>query len=103
VAINGSWRGGFPDLRHRPLLAGSCGNTRTDAAARYSWQQRLRGHVRGRLGGWRERPEAVALARQLHEQGMGYRAIRGELAKAGHVNERGRPFHHNSVRAMLGD
>jgi len=25
----------------------------------------------------------------------------GELAKAGHVNERGRPFHHKSVRAML--
>jgi len=22
-------------------------------------------------------------------------------AKAGHVNERGRPFHHKSVRAML--
>jgi hypothetical protein len=32
---------------------------------------------------------------------MSYRAISGELAKAGHLNERGRPFHHKSVRAML--
>jgi hypothetical protein len=48
-----------------------------------------------------ERPEAVALAKQLQKQGMGYRAIGAELAKAGHVNERGRPFHHKSARAML--
>jgi DNA invertase Pin-like site-specific DNA recombinase len=28
-------------------------------------------------------------------------AISGELADRGHVNERGRPFHHKSIRAML--
>jgi hypothetical protein len=39
--------------------------------------------------------------RQLHKQGMGHRAIGGELAAAGHLNERGRPFHHKSIRAML--
>ena len=44
----------------------------------------------------------MALANRLHKQGMGYRAIGAELAKAGHVNERGKPFHHKSVRAMLG-
>jgi hypothetical protein len=34
---------------------------------------------------------------------MTYRAIGAELAEAGHVNERCRPFHHKSVRAMLDD
>ena len=51
----------------------------------------------------RSAPQAVALARQLHKQGMGYRAIGAELERAGRVNERGRPFHHKSVRAMLDD
>jgi len=32
---------------------------------------------------------------------MGYRAISVELERAGHVNERGKPFHHKSIRAML--
>jgi hypothetical protein len=48
-----------------------------------------------------ERPEAVALATRLRKQGMGYRAISAKLERAGHVNERGKPFHHKSVRAML--
>ena len=59
------------------------------------------GKCEGRKSHAEERPEAVALAKQLHRQGMGYRAISGELAKAGHINERGKPFHHKSVRAML--
>jgi hypothetical protein len=61
------------------------------------------GKCEGRKSHAEERPEAVALARQLHNQGLGYRAIGAELAKAGHVNERGRSFHHKSVRAMLDD
>jgi len=32
---------------------------------------------------------------------MTYRAISAELEYAGHVNERGKPFHQKSVRAML--
>src|SRR5262249_51693624 len=48
------------------------------------------GKCEGRKSHAEERPEAVALAKQLHKQGMGYRAISGELAKAGHVNERGK-------------
>jgi hypothetical protein len=59
------------------------------------------GKCEGRKSHAEERPEAIVLARQLHKQGMGYRAISGELAKAGHVNERGKHFHHKSVRAML--
>ena len=59
------------------------------------------GKCEGRKSHPEERPEAVALARQLHKKGMGYRAISAELERAGHVNERGKPFHHKSVRAML--
>ena len=54
--------------------------------------------VRGRKSHAEERPEAVDLARRLRKQG---RAIGAELERAGHVNERGKPFHHKSVRAML--
>jgi len=50
------------------------------------------GKCEGRKSHAEERPEAVALANRLHKQGMGYRAIGAELAKAGHVNERGKPF-----------
>jgi DNA invertase Pin-like site-specific DNA recombinase len=59
------------------------------------------GKCEGRKSHAEERPEAVALARQLHKQGMTYRAIGAELERAGHVNERCKPFHHKSVRAML--
>lgn len=45
-------------------------------------------------------PEVVAMVKQLHKQGAGYRAIGAELGKAGDVNE-GRSFYHKSVRAML--
>jgi DNA invertase Pin-like site-specific DNA recombinase len=61
------------------------------------------GKCEGRKSHAEERPEAVALARQLHRKGMTYRAIGAEHERAGHVNERGGPFHHKSVRAMLGD
>ena len=55
----------------------------------------------GRKSHAEERPKVVDLVKRLHKQGMSYRAIGGELAKAGHVNERGRPFHHKSMRTML--
>jgi hypothetical protein len=61
------------------------------------------GKCEGRKSHAEERPEAVAIARQLQRQGMmGYRAIGAELASASYLNERGRAFHHKSVRAMLG-
>jgi DNA invertase Pin-like site-specific DNA recombinase len=59
------------------------------------------GKCEGRKSHAEERPEAVDLARRLDRQGMGYRAISAELERAGHVNERGKPFHHKSIRAML--
>jgi len=59
------------------------------------------GKCEGRKSHAEERPEAVDLAKRLHRQGMGYRAISAELESAGHVNERGKPFHHKSIRAML--
>ena len=55
----------------------------------------------GRKSHAEERPAVVDLVKRLHKQGMSYRAIGAELERAGHVNERGRPFHHKSVRAML--
>jgi hypothetical protein len=55
----------------------------------------------GRKSHAEARPEVVDLAKRLHKQGMTYRAIGAELEKADHVNERGRPFHHKSIRAML--
>jgi DNA invertase Pin-like site-specific DNA recombinase len=61
------------------------------------------GKCEGRKSHAEERPEVVDLVKRLHKQGMSYRAIGAELERAGHVNERGRPFHHKSVRAMLGD
>jgi len=48
-------------------------------------------------------PVTTAINRlmSLHKQGVTYWAIGAELEHAGHVNERGKPFHHKSVRAML--
>ena len=61
------------------------------------------GKCEGRKSHAEERPEVVDLVRRLHRDGMSYRAISVELAELGHLNERGKPFHHKSVRAMLGD
>ena len=49
----------------------------------------------------------VALAKALARKRRGGKrltlvAISAELAAQGHVNERGKPFHHKSVAAMLG-
>ena len=59
------------------------------------------GKCEGRKSHAEKRPAVVAIAKELHKQGMSYRAISGELASHGHVNERGKPFHHKSIRAML--
>src|SRR5262245_60477308 len=47
-------------------------------------------------------PAAVKLAKRLHRRGLSLRAISSDLAKVGHVNERGQPYSAQSVRAMLG-
>jgi DNA invertase Pin-like site-specific DNA recombinase len=63
--------------------------------------------VEGRKSHFEERPEVVALAKALARKRPGGKrltlvAISAELAAQGHVNERGKPFHHKSVASMLG-
>ena len=62
--------------------------------------------VEGRKSHLEERPDVVALARSLARKKpkggqLSLRAVAAELAAQGHVNERGKPFHHKSVAAML--
>jgi DNA invertase Pin-like site-specific DNA recombinase len=62
--------------------------------------------VEGRKSHAEERPEVVALAKALRRRRpkggrMSLQAISAELAARGHVNERGKPFHHKSIAAML--
>jgi hypothetical protein len=75
----------------------------TVAKQRLAPDRKRDGKCEGRKSHAEERPEAVALARQLHSRGRGYRPISTLLERAGHVNERGKPFLHKSVRAMLDD
>ena len=62
--------------------------------------------VEGRKSHLEERPDVVALAKALRRRKpkggqMSLRAIAAELAVQGFLNERGKPFHHKSVAAML--
>src|SRR5271155_5838626 len=47
------------------------------------------------------RPEAVALAEQLHAAGMSYRKISATLAEQGHVTSRGKPHVASAIQKML--
>jgi DNA invertase Pin-like site-specific DNA recombinase len=70
-------------------------------------RKRLTGaKVEGRKSHAEERPDVVALARTLARKQpkggqLSLRAISAELAAQGFLNERGQPFHHKSVAAML--
>jgi hypothetical protein len=62
--------------------------------------------VEGRKSHAEARPDVVALARTLGRKKpkggqLSLRAISAELEARGYFNERGRPFHHKSVAAML--
>ncbi len=64
------------------------------------------GKCEGRKSFAETRPDTVALARKLRRKKpkdghLRLRAIAGELATLGHLNERGRPFNPKSVAAML--
>jgi DNA invertase Pin-like site-specific DNA recombinase len=55
-------------------------------------------------GRWRydeARPDVVALARELHEQGLSYRKISAALAERGHVTGGGKPYVASAVQTML--
>jgi DNA invertase Pin-like site-specific DNA recombinase len=60
--------------------------------------------VEGRKNLAETHPAAVALARELarkRKQKLSLRAISAELAAAGHINERGKPFAAKSIASML--
>jgi DNA invertase Pin-like site-specific DNA recombinase len=55
-------------------------------------------------GRWRydeARPEVVAMARELHAQGMSYRKISAALAGRGYVTSKGKPYVASAVQTML--
>jgi DNA invertase Pin-like site-specific DNA recombinase len=63
--------------------------------------------VEGRKSHAEDRPEVVALAKSLARKKpkggqMSLRAISAELANQGYLNERGKPFHSQSIASMLG-
>lgn len=47
-------------------------------------------------------PETVALAEELHAQGVSYRKISTEMAARGHVTRTGKPHVASAVQKMLG-
>jgi DNA invertase Pin-like site-specific DNA recombinase len=59
----------------------------------------------GKLGGRKSyahaRPDTVALAMQLHSEGLSYRKIAAELAARGHVTGSGRPHVASAIQKML--
>jgi DNA invertase Pin-like site-specific DNA recombinase len=55
-------------------------------------------------GRWRydeARPEVVAMARELHRQGMSYRKISAALAERGYVTSKGKPYVASAIQTML--
>jgi DNA invertase Pin-like site-specific DNA recombinase len=77
------------------------------AAARHRKRKATGRKVEGRKSHAEERPDVVALARTLARKKpkggqLSLRAISAELAAQGFLNERGQPFHHKSIAAMLG-
>lgn len=65
----------------------------------------LTGKGSGRKSHLEQRPELIALAKKLHRKRKGerlsLRAISAELAKAGFLNQYGKPFAATSVAAMV--
>ena len=57
--------------------------------------------VEGRKSHQEKRPEAVALARELHRQRLSYRKIAAELFARGYGTKRGEPFSATSIKNML--
>lgn len=76
------------------------------AAARKR-KRELTGRCEGRKPLAETRPEVVAVAKRLRRKRpkagqMSLRAIAAELAKAGYVNENGKPYNPKSVLSMVG-
>ena len=65
-----------------------------------------RGKCEGRKPHVEIHPEAVAMAKRLHRASpkggrLSLRRISAELAAAGFLNERDRPYHPNSIKSMV--
>jgi DNA invertase Pin-like site-specific DNA recombinase len=77
------------------------------AAARRRKRMATGAKVEGRKSHMEARPDLVALAKSLARKKpkggrLSLRAISAELAAQGYLNERGKPFNHKSIAAMLG-
>ena len=59
------------------------------------------GKCEGRKGYAEGMPETVALAKELHAQGLSYRKISAELAAQGHVTRTGKAHVASAVQKML--
>jgi len=59
------------------------------------------GRCEGRRSYAEARPSVVALAKQLHEQGMSLRKISAELAARGMLTSKGKPYVATAVQSML--
>jgi DNA invertase Pin-like site-specific DNA recombinase len=65
--------------------------------------------VEGRKSRTELRPDVVSLAKRLHRASpktgkrRSLREIAVELAQAGHINERGKPYAAQSIKMMLGN
>ena len=75
------------------------------AAARKRKREKV-GKCEGRKSHQEKHPETVALARRLRRKRpkggrLSLRAISDELARQGHLNERGKPYAAKSVASML--
>jgi hypothetical protein len=62
---------------------------------------RVRGVTPGRKRCAKPMPETVALAKQLHAEGMSYRKISAALAAQGHTTGSGKPHVASAVQKML--
>ena len=60
------------------------------------------GKLGGRKGYAEAMPETVAVAKQLHAEGLSYRKISAALAERGHVTGSGKPHVASAIPKMLG-
>jgi hypothetical protein len=87
----------WAERRHRNVI-GPCAKLK---AARIG-KKATTGKCEGRKGYAEAMPETVALAKQLHTDGLSYRKISAALAAQGHTTGSGKPHVASAVQKMLG-